>query len=119
MFTGQRMCRGPRTLALRQNLPCVQREPTGREIIVIVIERVIEREEQEREMSRERENRHMREERDTRREGREKRERERESEGATTFTTFPRVYIQNARVLCDTGVLNVQTGAFFSVRTRI
>ena len=35
--------------------PCVQRGPTGRANIVIVIERVIEREEKDREISRERE----------------------------------------------------------------
>ena len=49
----------------------VQREPTGRAIIVIVIGRVIEMEEKEREMSRER----KRETRDTRRETKMRRER--------------------------------------------
>ena len=61
--------------------------------------------------------RHMREERDTRRERHEKRGRDGER-GSDYLQMLPcerskrsRVYIQNARVLCDTGVLKVHTGA--------
>ena len=66
------MGQGLRTLALRQDRACVRREPFGRAIIVIFIERVSEREENEREMSRERK-RETCEERDT-----------------STFKTLPR-----------------------------
>ena len=48
MFARQGMGQGPRTLALRASQGRVQGEPTGRAIIVIVIER----EEKEREMKR-------------------------------------------------------------------
>ena len=63
--------------------PCVQREPTGRAIIVIVIASVVEREEKDREMSRER----KRETRDTRRETKMRRER-----CASVITVFYRTY---------------------------
>ena len=71
-------------------------------------------------MSRERKiDTYERRERHERREGHEKRGRHEKSEGATTFKTLPclrskrsSVYIQNARVLCDTGDLKVHTGAF-------
>ena len=61
----------------------MQREPTGRAIIVIVIERVIEREEKEREMKRDREKKETYEKRETH----EKRETREESEGATPTTS--------------------------------
>ena len=54
MFARQGMGQGPRWPSGKKG-PRVQREPTGRAIIVINIERVTEREETEREMSRERE----------------------------------------------------------------
>ena len=107
MFTQQGMGQGPRTLDLRQDGPCVQRGPTGRAIIVIVIERVIESEEREREMSRERK-RKTHERRETRRETQEERDTRSEGEMESEEVTFntllcvrshrSRVYLQNARV---------------------
>ena len=110
----------------------VYREPTGRPFIVIDIERVVEVEEKEREMSRERDRekerrtrgeRHMRGERHKKRATREERERWKARERLPSKRS--RVYVQNARVLCDTGVLKVhgcvlneQTGAFFQCKTR-
>ena len=90
----------------------VQGEPTGRAIIVTVIERVIESRERKRDEKRQREGEtyerretHERRERDTREE-RDTEERERWRAMERLLSKRSRVYVQNARVLCDTGVLN-------------
>ena len=81
---------GPRTLALEASQGRVYTELTGRAIIVIVIERVVEREEKEREMERDREKeRRMRGETHTRE--------ERETLPCVCSERF-RVFLQNAPV---------------------
>ena len=82
------------------------REPTGRAIIVTVIERVIEGEEKEREMSRDGEK--------ERRERHEKREaqEERGERGSDYLQNAPVCTFKTLPSVCDTGVLSVHTGAF-------
>ena len=79
--------------------PCVQREPTGRAIIVIVVEKR-NREKREKEAEREKEKKRETHEMRERHEKRGTRE-EKEREGSTTFKTLPcerskrsRVYLQ-------------------------
>ena len=106
-----------------------EREPTGRSIIVIVIEEERadnKQRETERETSRESERekeRRMRGERDEKRRERHEGETLRCAR-STRFRVYvqkrSRVYFQSARVQCDTGVLKVHTGAFrtYTYKTR-
>ena len=100
---------------------CAQREPTVGMLIVIVIERVIERERKRETHERKRETRERHERERHKKRGRARREVERGSDylqnaTACTFKTLPSVRSKNPRVLYDTGVFNVHTGAFFSAR---
>ena len=98
MFAKQGVDRSPRTLTLWQvRAVCTQREPTGREIIVIVAEREERREEKREEKEIEKEKR----KRKRRKREREKEEREREREKAPPSCVGSkrlRVYVQNASV---------------------